>query len=233
MAAAISEGHLGWFVILFVGDMLLGTLQVVFVLVLRVLSAGHARLLVDLEQRVVHMLGETADGDKDAFCAAVDEAESAVAGAMTVSNKKMQHVFWLAIVLLGIGNFTMIIGIRILASISGLPVFGQVFLLAAIFMLASGLWGLFAFLNLLRSVGDALTDLVEEMLKVRSLAKTSKFFHDPMCLALRFRDRDAARKLAWVIITDPVTSTTMYNAVGAVAISAAFVFLPGFLDSVV
>ena len=71
------------------------------------------------------------------------------------------------------------------------------------------------------------------MLKVRSLAKTSKFFHDPMCLALRFRDRDAARKLAWVIITDPVTSTTMYNAVGAVAISAAFVFLPGFLDALV
>ena len=87
--------------------------------------------------------------------------------------------------------------------------------------------------NLLRSVGDALTDLVEEMLKVRSLAKISKLLGDPMCLALRFRDRDAARKLAWVIITDPVTSTTMYNAVGAVAISAAFVFLPGFLDALV
>ena len=52
-------------------------------------------------------------------------------------------------------------------------------------------------------------------------------------LALRFRDRDAARKLAWVIITDPVTSTTLYNAVGAVVISAAFVFLPGFLDALV
>ena len=99
--------------------------------------------------------------------------------------------------------------------------------------LAFGLRALFAFLNLLRSVGDALTDLVEEMLKVRSLAKVSKLLGDPMCLALRFRDRDAARKLAWVIITDPVTSTTLYNAVGAVVISAAFVFLPGFLDALV
>ena len=207
--------------------------QVVFVLVLRVLSAGHARLLVDLEQRIVHMLNETADGDKDAFCAAVDEAESAVTGAMTVSNKKMQRSIWLDLVALGIGTFSCIILIRVLSSTSDLDVFEQVLLLGAFFSLALGLWGLFAFLNLLRSVGDALTDLVEEMLKVRSLAKVSKLLGDPMCLALRFRDRDAARKLAWVIITDPVTSTTLYNAVGAVVISAAFVFLPGFLDALV
>ena len=45
--------------------------------------------------------------------------------------------------------------------------------------------------------------------------------------------RDAARKLAWVLITDPVTSATMYNALGAVVLSAALVFLPGLLDALV
>ena len=34
-------------------------------------------------------------------------------------------------------------------------------------------------------------------------------------------------------ITDPVTSSTMYNALGAVALSAAFVFLPDLLKSFV
>ena len=65
----------------------------------------------------------------------------------------------------------------------------------------------------------------------KSLKEAQDYARNFGSLANRFRDHDAARKLAWVIITDPVTSTTMYNAVGAVAISAAFVFLPGFLDS--
>ena len=54
-----------------------------------------------------------------------------------------------------------------------------------------------------------------------------------LCLANRFRDHNAARKLAWVLITDPVTSATMYNALGAVVLSAALVFLPGLLDAFV
>ena len=92
---------------------------------------------------------------------------------------------------------------------------------------------LVAFLNLLRSIGDALHDLIEEMLKVHNLAHADKLFNDAHCLVNRFRDRNAARKLAWVLITDPVTSATMYNALGGVALSAAFVFLPGLVGALV
>ena len=84
-----------------------------------------------------------------------------------------------------------------------------------------------------RSIGDALDDLVEEMLKAHNLAHADKLFNDAHCLANRFRDHNAARKLAWVLITDPVTSATMYNALGAVVLSAALVFLPGLLGALV
>ena len=53
-----------------------------------------------------------------------------------------------------------------------------------------------SFLNLLRSIGDALEDLVEEMLKAHNLAHADKLFNDAHCLANRFRDHNAARKLA-------------------------------------
>ena len=100
-------------------------------------------------------------------------------------------------------------------------------------LLAGAIVALVAFLNLLRSIGDALDDLVEEMLKAHNLAYADKLFNDAHCLANRFRDHDAARKLAWVLITDPVTSATMYNALGAVVLSAALVFLPGLLGTLV
>ena len=79
------------------------------------------------------------------------------------------------------------------------------------------------------SVGDALDDLVEEMLKVDTFANTSKFFNDPSCLANRFGDRHTSRKLTWVLLTEPVTSSTMYQAIGGVVLSGGLVFLPGLL----
>ena len=90
-----------------------------------------------------------------------------------------------------------------------------------------------AFFGLLRSVGDALDDLVEEMLKVDTFANTSKFFNDPSCLAHRFGDRHTSRRLTWVLLTEPVTSSTMYQAIAGVVLSGGLVFLPGLLGRAV
>ena len=92
--------------------------------------------------------------------------------------------------------------------------------------LAFFIWALQALLNLLRSVGDALDDLIESMLKMHSLADSQKFFEDPSCVAQRFKERAVARKLTWVLLADPVTSATMYKALGGVLVSVALVFLP-------
>ena len=78
-----------------------------------------------------------------------------------------------------------------------------------------------------------LDDLVEEMLKVDTFANTSKFFNDPSCLAHRFGDRHTSRRLTWVLLTEPVTSSTMYQAIAGVVLSGGLVFLPGLLGRAV
>ena len=65
------------------------------IIVLRLLSAGHRRLLIDLEQKVVKLLRETPEGNTRALCSAIDAAEARVIGAMSISNKRMQTTIWL------------------------------------------------------------------------------------------------------------------------------------------
>ena len=148
----------------------------------------------------------------------------------------MNRAIWLVLVALGFSLFQSIVGqlmfIRIISRFGSSFLF-QAILLLCILLLAIGIWALVAFLNLLRSIGDALDDLVEEMLKIYNLSHADRLFNDSHCLVNRFRDPNASRKLTWVLITDPVTSATMYNALGAVLISAALVFLPGLLAALV
>ena len=40
---------------------------------------------------------------------------------------------------------------------------------------------------------------------------------------------DTSRKLTWVLLTEPVTSSTMYQAIGGVVLSGGLVFLPALL----
>ena len=210
---------------------LFNTMFFISVTCLRLLSAGHVQLLVDLEQRICSLLRDTPESDKHTFCVAADKAESRVAGAMGVSNARMLHAIWIMLVNAGLLSLTalLIIKFAIVGDVSSTVVQLVVFPFCG--MLTFGVWSLRALLNVLRSVGDALDDLVEEMLKVRTLTHASKFFDDPACLALRFGDRRTARKLSWVLLSDPVTSATTYSALGGVLLSSGFVFLPGLLGA--
>ena len=69
-----------------------------------------------------------------------------------------------------------------------------------------------------------------------TLQKTENLAHAAQCfsgessaLAHRFRSQETSRRLTWVLLTEPITSATMYKATGGVVLSAAFVFLPGLM----
>ena len=57
---------------------------VVFVTFTRLLSAGHARLLVNLERHIAQLLHDTSEDDSLGFCSAVHANEDKLAGAMAV-----------------------------------------------------------------------------------------------------------------------------------------------------
>ena len=210
----------------FVGNAVgLTNFAVLLVTCLRLLTAGHVRLLIDLEQRTTELLRETPPGDRHAFCANFDAAERRAAGAMSVSNEKLSHVIWLTLVLLGMGMFVVFAYINANTGAKSAAI--QALVIACAVLLVVWVWALYALLNLLRAVGDALADLIEEMHKAHNCARVAALFEDPSFLAHRFSDRHTARTLTWVLLTDPVTSATMYKAIGGVLVSAAFVFLPG------
>ena len=102
-------GHVGFVfgtAVTFVGWSLVGAGLVVFVTFTRLLSAGHSRMLVDLEQHIARLLRDTPEEDKLAFCSALHEKEDKVAGAMAVSNKKMNRAIWLVLVMIGMLVFS-------------------------------------------------------------------------------------------------------------------------------
>ena len=138
---------------------------------MRLLSAA-TRALVDLEQHIARLLRDMPGEDKLAFCSAVYAEEDKVAGAMAVSNKKMNRAIWLMLV-------SFFVGIHLVtssASSIALSVSDSVtILIFCVLLLAFAIWALVAFLNLLRSIGDALDDLVEEMLKVQNLGTRTSF----------------------------------------------------------
>ena len=220
------------FLVGFIGSSVaLSSFGVMPVICLRLLSAGHVRLLIDLEQRISLLLRDTAERDKSTFYLSVDNAERSVAGAMGVSNGKMLRVIWLMLVLFAYSIYTSLVCIKILLSYEITTNYRiTLFMYAAILCVSTR--SLFSLLNLLRSVGDALDDLVGELLEVQNLAHASKFFEEPSCLASRFSGRHTARKLTWVLLTEPVTSTTTQKALGGVLISIAIVFLPDLLNSI-
>ena len=209
-------------------SILLSTL-IAFVTGLRLLSAGHVRLLLDLELRIIGWLTSSTEKDKHTFCKDTDTAEKSVAGAMGVSSDKMINEIWMAIVVLSFATFTAVLLVKDNLGRNPNTLHAQAELVVLLVIVGICLWMLQAFLRLLRSVGDALDDLVEEMLKVDTFANTSKFFNDPSCLANRFGDRHTSRKLTWVLLTEPATSSTMYQAIGGVVLSGGLVFLPGLL----
>ena len=88
-----------------------------------------------------------------------------------------------------------------------------------------------ALLNVLRSVGDALDDFIEIVLKIGKSELAFKALGDRKYLAERMSDQRTARKLTWVLITDPIDSKSTANALGAVFLSAAFVFLPDLIKA--
>jgi hypothetical protein len=208
----------------------LSTIFMPFVICLRLLTAGHARLLIDLEQRIVKLLHETERDDPHAFCLGMDTAERRVTGAMGTSNGKLGPAIWLTLTMIGLGIITLLACIKAWWSLSQSAMQGQLVAFAIILIIA--FWGLCALLNLLRSVGDALSDLVEEMNKAHNCSRVAALLDDPSFLVRRFTDWHTARKLTWVLLTDPVTSVTVHKAIVGVLLSAAFVFLPALLAEI-
>jgi hypothetical protein len=234
-----SPGRLGYnlfghsllgFVFVFMGWLVFLSAGTVFVACLRLLSAGHARLLVDLEQRIVKLLHETEREDQRAFCTGMDTTERRVMGAMGTSNYKLGRAIWLTLIMIGICIITALALIKAWIGFKSVETQGLV--VAVAIMLVIFLWALHALLNLLRSVGDALSDLVEEMHKAHNCSQVAAFFEEPGFLAHRFTGWHTARKLTWVLLTEPVTSVTVHKAIGGVIASAALVFLPPLLAEV-
>ena len=65
----------------------------------------------------------------------------------------------------------------------------QAFSVFMVVILLMSVWALQALLNLLRSVGDALDDLIEQMFSTETMLHASTVLGDPSCLAQRFSDR--------------------------------------------
>ena len=205
-------------IITFVGCLAVLSTMILFIISLRLLSAGHVGLLKELERQTIEKLRETPEGDALALCSCLDDAEMRVAGAMAVSNRKMFRAIWMLIVLVGFGTSLLIFAVRFFVH------YDIVLGVISSCLLFLMIWALILLLNVLRSVGDALDDFVESMLKINNSQLVSKFFGDEMYLANRLKEYNTTRRLTWVLITDPVDSKSTANAIGAVVLSAAFVF---------
>jgi len=213
-------------IITFVGCLAVLSTMILFIISLRLLSAGHVGLLKELERQTIEKLRETPEGDALALCSCLDDAEMRVAGAMAVSNRKMFRAIWMLIVLVGFGTFLLIFAVQYFVHTVGI-----VNVVGCSCSLVLMIWALISLLNVLRSVGDALDDFVESMLKINNSQLVSKFFGDEMYLANRLKEYNTTRRLTWVLITDPVDSKSTANAIGAVVLSAAFVFVPELMNS--